>query len=1383
MNFKPGLTFTADGAEIGVYSENAKQVFVCLYNEAGDEEVGRFALAADGSGGHWAALPGLKEGQRYGLRVDGPYEPWRGHRFDVTKLLVDPYASRIDRAYALSHKLFEHGADTGKLVPKVIATKPIAGEPGRSRVAFDDTILYELNINGFTRLREDIAPELRGRFAALGTPEVIAHFKALGVTTIELMPADAYVDERHLPPLGLTNAWGYNAVVFGCPDPRLAPEGFAEVRRATDALHAAGLEVILDVVINHDGESDEFGPTLSLRGLDNALYLRLNPSDPQRYINDMGTGNCVALDRPPVVAMAIAALRRWVEYGCIDGFRFDLAPALGRRPDGFDPRAPLIMEIGKDPILSKTKLIAEPWDIGPGGYQLGHFPAAWAEWNDRFRDTARRFWRGDRGVIGELATRLSGSRDVFIGEAPPAKSVNFVVAHDGFTLADLVSYSHKHNEANGENNRDGNNENYSWNNGVEGGTLDSEILARRARDMRNLLALNILARGVPMLAMGSELGHSQLGNNNAYAQNNAISWIDWKSPTPDLISFVGRLTQLRGEHPALRPLSWLSGARDAVSGLADVEWRDAHAPMTSGAQWEADPGEALVAVFSAPLGEGFERVVLAFNRSDRSMEFALPEPRDGYAWRIRLDTSDESITDRGTDLAAAVEIAGRTTIVLTEERETESRVRPADRADIDALAAAVGISGDWWEVSGKHTVVTPHTKLALLDAMRLPGRSRAQARESLGRFVEETRARRLPLSVTLALDAPRHVAVRSGPAEAARDGDFRVILEDGAIVEGKTRLGEGQRINLPDGRETLEAVLELPELPIGRHKLQVDNVDSVLTIAPPECFSPKAVVRRRFGASAQIYALRRGVGDEGVGGFTALGEAAEAAGAAGAAYFGVSPLHALFTHDPARASPYHPSDRRFLNPLLIDILADGDDPGLDETTRADFAARFAGLARSATVDYELVSRAKFEGLRLRFAAFEAARAARPDEPVFADHASFLLEGGEELRSFALYEAISAERRGEEWSRWPAELRDGAAAALAAAEARLPLDFAFARYCQWLADRQFAAAARRASASGAEIGFYRDLAVGSAPDGAESWARAGELLLNVNVGAPPDPFSAAGQNWNLPPPDPIASARDGWNGLSRLASANMRHAGMLRIDHAMGLTRLFMIPQGARPAEGAYISYPADDLIGQVALQSQRHRCMVIGEDLGTVPDGFREKLTRAHIYGMKVLWFERDGAEPRPPVDYPAFSVACVSTHDLPTLAGWWSAADIGERLMLAILTPAEAEREIAARGQEKRVIVAALRRAGALGETSIDFDGVLSDTLAAAVHAFIADSGSGLASTQLDDLAGMTIATNLPGTDRERPNWRHRLRLDIETLFAGTRAKAVLAAMAAKRR
>ncbi|HYA72221.1 MAG TPA: glycogen debranching protein GlgX [Roseiarcus sp.] len=1384
-----GVALTPQGAEVAVYSAHASAIYFCLYDAAGERETARVRLRANSSGVHSGSIEGVKAGARYGLRADGPFDPLRGARFDVSKLLADPYAVALDRPFRLHPSMFAFGVDSGPFAPKSIALALKPGEPGRQRVPWDRTVIYEANLRGLTKLRADVPKAARGCFSGLGHSQVIAHLRALGVTTVEIMPADAFVDERHLPPLGLSNAWGYNPVVFGAPDPRLAPGGWAEVRAATDALHAAGMEAILDVVLNHNGESDEFGPTLSFRGLDNASYFRLAPDDPARYVNDMGCGNCLALDRPVVVRMALAALKRWMIFGGIDGFRFDLAVALGRRASGFDPQAPFFSAIADDPVLSRGKLIAEPWDIGPGGYQLGAFPEGWGEWNDRFRDAARRFWRGDARMRGEFATRLAGSRDFFETAPSPAKSVNYVAAHDGFTLADLVAYSQKHNEANGEHNRDGANENFSWNNGVEGPSDDPAVQAARARDMRNLLALPFIARGTPMLAMGSELGHSQRGNNNAYAQNNAISWIDWSAADPTLIAFTARLAKARREHPALSRLVWLTGLAFDESGLPDVEWRDAEWPLTSASQWEDPDGDILVAVLAAPTADGVDRVALAFNRGARAASLRLPEPRQGKVWRALVDTSDDSVADVGLPVADRARIAARATLVLTEADAPAGTtgLRPPQARDIDVLAEAAGISPDWWDVAGRRTVVSPETKLALLAALRLPAGSQAQLRESLARLVDETGARRLPLSLVLRFDQPLCAPVRSDPAAPPRSVEPTVLTEDGRAISWRAPEGEARRRPLADGRAVIERAIALPALPIGRHRLVLDGVECALTVAPPEAFGAKAALRRRFGLSAQLYALRRrglrAAGDQGIGDFTTLGLAGEKAGGCGAAFLGINPLHAMFEWDRARCSPYHPSDRRFLDPIHIDVL---DDSGLPRDGEFDawLAAQADAIdaaAKSAAVDYDAVWTIKRAALQARFSAFERARANRPDNPLFADHAHFIAEGGEALRRFAIFQAIAQERGGEEWRLWPQALREAEAAALQGKAGEHAETIAFVLFAQWLADRQLAGAAARAKAAGLEIGLYRDLAVGAAPDGAESWARADELARGVSVGAPPDPFSAQGQVWNVQPPDPIASARDGWRGFGALLSANMRHAGMLRIDHAMGLTRLFVVPDGASPAEGAYLAYPLADLVGHVALESQRRACMVVGEDLGTVPDGFRETLTRADILGMRVLWFERRGADFLKPADYPALSIACVATHDLPTLAGWWLGADIAERLGLGLVRLESAQIDIGERLKEKRALVAALAGLGLVGEDT-DLAAPMSDEFAAAVHAFLAGAGSLLASAQLDDLAGERSAANLPGTDRERPNWRHKLALDVEALFGSPRARAIIAALAAGR-
>ena len=1385
-----GVTLTEDGINIAVFSAHASAIHFCLFNGAGEQEIARIALAGRTGDVFHGSIEGVLAGARYGLRADGPFQPEHGHRFDLSKLLADPHAALIDRPYKLHPSMFERGVDSGAFAPKSIVAALNPAEPGRRRIPWASTILYELNLRGFTRLDPEIPPTMRGTFAGLAHPKAIAHLTSLGVTSIEIMPADALVDERHLPPLGLTNAWGYNPVILGAPDPRLAPGGWAEVRQATDALHEAGLEVILDIVLNHSGESDEFGPTLSLRGLDNASYYRLMPGDPAHYVNDMGCGNCLALDRPAVMAMAIDALRRWMVQGGVDGFRFDLAPAMGRRDWGFDPHAPLIEALGQDPVLRGAKLIAEPWDIGPGGYQLGNFPEDWGEWNDRYRDAARRYWRGDSGMRGEIATRIAGSRDIFAHAAAPSRSVNFITAHDGFTLSDLVSYEHKHNEANGEDNRDGSNDNCSWNHGVEGPSNDPAIVAARSRDARNLLALLFVSRGAPMLSMGAEIGHSQNGNNNAYAQDNAISWIDWSMANLSLYAFAQKLIATRQAHAALSDDAFLTGGPFDATALRDVEWREAEGELTSPSQWQDGEAHILVVVFASPMEDSTDRVAVILNRGASETIIQLPLARERMSWRVVIDTSDlEDQAEWDVSHDDRLIAPPRSTLIVAEVAAPHRQppVRKADAQLIDTLARTAGIAPDWWDVAGSHTIVAQSTKIALLSALRLPASSHAQALESLHAIVDEREARAVPPSMVGRLEAPLSIPLRSDAAAPLRQVDLWIETEDGRRIELRSAEEQAHRRVLSDGREINERHVALPALPLGRHRLFADELACDLTIAPSAAYLPDSARRRRFGFSAQLYAQRREseqeTSDQGIGDFTTLGLLGEAAGRVGAAALGVNPLHVLFAEDRERASPYHPSDRRFLDPIHIDAL-DGADLPRDAALEASIAALADAVAKAssaASVQYDSVWRLKENLLKARWAAFERARLAQPHDPLFAEHAAFVATGGETLRRFAIFQAIAREKPGD-WRNWPEELRSGDTAALNEAASRSSDAVAFSLFAQWLADRQFAAAAARAKAGGLEFGFYRDLAVGAAPDGAEAWARADELAEGVSVGAPPDPFSANGQNWHLPPPDPLAGAREGWRGLSSLYAANMRHAGLLRIDHAMGLARLFVIPHGAKAAEGAYVAYPLDDLIGHIALESQRNNCMIVGEDLGTVPEGFRETVSRADILSTRVLWFERRGPEFIAPQSYPALAVACASTHDLPTLAGWWGGADVAEKATLGLLNSYDEQRAFAARAREKRELADALIQAGLINEAP-DFELPLPDSLAGAVHAFVGRAASMLATAQIDDLAGETIATNLPGTDRERPNWRHRLGLGVEALFSSRRAKAIIDALALERR
>ncbi|WP_137127766.1 glycogen debranching protein GlgX [Roseomonas sp. HF4] len=615
----------AGGAQVAIPAPGADAVEFCLFDTTGTREVARHRLPGRTGDVFHGLVCGVPEGARYGLRAQGA-----GPRFDAAKLLLDPWAREIDRPFALDASMFAPGADSAAAMPKAVLTRPLPPAPPPP-AASAARVIYEMHVRGFTRAHPDIPEAIRGTFAALGHRAAIAHLTRLGVTHVELLPAAAWVDEPMLPPRGLSNYWGYNPVGWLAPDPRLAPGGMAEVRAAVAALAEAGIGVILDVVLNHSGEGDAAGPTLSLRGLGDMAWYR---GAERAYANDAGCGNTLALDRHWPLRLAMDAMRHWVGQAGLAGLRLDLATTLGRRDDGFDADAPLLQAMRQDPLLRDRWIIAEPWDVGMGGHRLGAFAPGWGEWNDRFRDGVRRFWRGDAGSLGEFATRIAGSRDIF-GPRPATDSVNFVAAHDGFTLADLVSHHGKRNGANGEDGRDGAGDNNSWNHGVEGATDDPAILALRAGDVRALLATLLAARGTPMLNMGDEAGRSQDGNNNAWCQDSALSWFDWQHADAALLDFTARLVAARRAHPALHGAAPLTGAPDAA-GEADLRWlRLDGAPMTD-ADW-TDPGAASVAML---LQAGGDRVLVVVHRGAAAARIALPPPRAGHGWRILADSGD-----------------------------------------------------------------------------------------------------------------------------------------------------------------------------------------------------------------------------------------------------------------------------------------------------------------------------------------------------------------------------------------------------------------------------------------------------------------------------------------------------------------------------------------------------------------------------------------------------------------------------------------------------------------------------------------------------------------------------------------------------------------------
>ncbi|OEG72893.1 glycogen debranching enzyme GlgX [Shewanella colwelliana] len=689
-NGKPyplGATIDDDGVNFALYSANARRVYLCLFEddsatddtvladgsisvERTSREIARFELPRQSQGVWHGHISGLSAGCRYGYRVDGPYQPELGHRFNVNKLLLDPYAKAFDGEFVdhPSHYGYQLGnmaedlsfstLDSASSMPKCVvldirmlpAITPVAKPYSQEEVSLSlrRSVIYELHVKGFTKRHPEVSKAAQGCFLGLADNAVINYLTQLGITAVELLPVQQFVSEPFLQKKQLTNYWGYNTIGFFVPhNGYVNLAAIDEFRTMVDALHKAGIEVILDVVYNHSAEGNRLGPSYSFKGIDNASYYRLHPTEPRYYLNDTGCGNTLNLSNPYVLQMVMDSLRYWVEVMGVDGFRFDLATTLGREEHGFDKGSGFFDAISQDPVLSQVRLIAEPWDIGPGGYQLGQFPIAWSEWNDRYRDTVRRFWRGDAGMLPEFARRFHGSSDLFEHSGrKPAASINFIASHDGFTLMDLVSYRHKHNQANGEQNRDGHNENYSDNYGVEGNSQDVDIAALRARQCRNMLTTLCLSQGVPMLLAGDEFGHSQQGNNNAYCQDNPNSWINWQQDIDSdaQLDFTIKLLRLRRRFPMLCHRDYIHDSANLSS--PGLDWFCRQGQLMTKALWGEAQTRTLSLVISGELEAQAgcrQALLLMFNADELPQGFTLPRLNNIGDWQCLLHTQDTPI--------------------------------------------------------------------------------------------------------------------------------------------------------------------------------------------------------------------------------------------------------------------------------------------------------------------------------------------------------------------------------------------------------------------------------------------------------------------------------------------------------------------------------------------------------------------------------------------------------------------------------------------------------------------------------------------------------------------------------------------------------------------
>ena len=684
-----GCTFDGIGANFAVFTEVAEAVELCLFDDDGNETSVELPEA---TGSVWHGyLPDVTPGQRYGFRVHGPNDPGAGHRCNPRKLLLDPYARAIEGAVKWDEAVFPYrfdapdaanNWDSAPFVPRSVVVNPFFEWDGDQllRTPWSDTVIYEAHVKGATMRHPDIEREVQGTYAGVSHPAFVEHLTALGVTAIELQPVHQFVHDKHLVDQGLRNYWGYNSIGFFAPHNEYDHRGergeqVQDFKQMVKVLHSAGIEVILDVVYNHTAEGNQLGPVLSFKGIDNAAYYRLTDDDPRYYMDYTGTGNSLNMRQPYVLQLVMDSLRYWVTEMHVDGFRFDLASTLARGLHEVDRLSAFFDLIQQDPIISPVKLIAEPWDVGEGGYQVGNFPPQWAEWNGKYRDCLRDYWRGSDQSLAEFGYRFTGSSDLYEDDGRrPHASVNFITAHDGFTLRDLVSYNDKHNEANGEDNRDGEDHNRSWNCGAEGPTDDVEVNALRSRQQRNLLTTQLLSQGIPMLLSGDEVGRTQQGNNNAYCQDNEISWIDWTAVDEPLLEFTRALIDFRSKHRVFRRRSFFQGLPIHGADASDIAWFTPAGDEMEERDWEEGFAKAVTVFLN---GEALERgrrgeeysddsFVLLFNAHYEPMAFTLPPARWGETWNTVLDTRDWTIDADGPTAKAGeeIEVEARSMVVL-----------------------------------------------------------------------------------------------------------------------------------------------------------------------------------------------------------------------------------------------------------------------------------------------------------------------------------------------------------------------------------------------------------------------------------------------------------------------------------------------------------------------------------------------------------------------------------------------------------------------------------------------------------------------------------------------------------------------------------------------
>ena len=1252
-----GNHVTQNGVNFALFSAHATKVTLCLFSDDGQTEITQIDLPQR-SGDIWHGfVKGLKAGQLYGYRVDGPYEPQNGHRFNANKLLIDPYAKDLFGAFNLDDTLygFQRQAadadlsfdsrDSAPFMPKcVIGNIPLKwSKTKKPDTSFAESIIYEAHIKGLSKRHPDVEPAHRGTLSGLSDPAIITHLKELGVTAIELLPVQSFFSEPRLTELGLTNYWGYNPVnYFAMHAPYLGPNGHQSWADAVTALHKAGIEVILDVVYNHTAESWELGPTLSYRGIDNASYYQLQENR-RYYVNHTGCGNTLNMAHPQVLALTLESLRYYVEVMKVDGFRFDLGPTLGRNPHDYDPNAPFFKAIEDCPILSKVKMIAEPWDIGPYGYQLGNFPKGWSEWNDEYRDTVRSFWKGDAGAHQSLAGKLLASADRFENsDRMPQASINFIAAHDGFTLRDTVSYNHKHNLANGEDNRDGHSHNLSDNMGVEGPTEDPHINAARQQRQKNMLATLMLSQGVPMMLGGDEFGQSMRGNNNAYCQDNDITWLDWDEADEGLISFTQKLIALRKTYPHFKQVKFLHGEKLSDSSIPNVQWLSPSGDNLQTHDWENPSLSCFAMALSLP---DEDSLFIIFNRGE-ACEFNF----GGVDLTLLLSTCE--------DTQMPLHIAAHSISVFRADGAYQSLSQKRDA--LKALSDKYGLIDSYRDLGGNTHNLPDDIREDILNAMGV------STSEMASNIIVSEQVERKDIKVY----------------------GCQTLQEQGGV----------------------------------------------------------------WGVTCALYGLRS-KRNWGMGDFEDLAVLCEIMAAKGADFIGINPVHALFPSAPHLYAPYSPSSREFLNVMFI---APDKIPDLPKGYKVDFS----GFQSAEPVDYAAVYSLKMKAFKAAYENFAALPIIDKRRKSFT---AYLKKAGDTLRHHALFEAIfetlpQSKQTYKGWKNFPKKYQNPTSKACQGFATKIENRITFYSYLQWIAETQLIDAQARAKNAGMSIGLYIDFAVGVVPGSADAWKNPDAFAQGISLGAPGDMANPDGQKWNLVPFNPHKLMKNNFEPYRSVLRQSMKFGGAVRIDHILGHVRSFWIPQDK--TMGGYVRYPFAGLLQMIAEESQTHKCVIFGEDLGTVPDGFRNQMTDYDLMGCNVALIERDSHGDIIAAEHLRdFSMTSFSNHDFPTLTGFWEGEDFRWREDLGIGDNPEALAwEKSRRENDKSKFLDMINWPH---RDNVKMDA----SLMAALQAYLAKSPALAFAVQLDDLLLEPMQANVPGTTDEQPNWRRRARLSLEEI------------------